>query len=117
MPRRKISCAFYASFTILDYALDMDRNPDDPRPGHEMGPDLTPRRARRVEGGGKANLADENCGGIPVTVRNMSSAGFMAECAQPVRIGSYVTLQIPGVGTVEAQIRWQIGRRMGGMFL
>jgi hypothetical protein len=41
----------------------------------------------------------------------------MAECAEPVRIGSYVTLDVPGIGPVQAQIRWQIGIRMGGMFL
>ena len=107
---------FYPSFTNLDYLRRMDRNPED-RPAHELGHDLTPRRARRVEGGGQASLADENRGGIAVTVRNMSSAGFMAECAEPVRIGSYINLDIPGIGTVEAQVRWQIGRRLGGMFL
>jgi hypothetical protein len=95
----------------------MDRLPEDFPTGHVADQGLTPRRARRVEGGGRASLADESRGGIPVTVRNMSSAGFMAECAEPVRIGSYVTLEIPGIGSVEAQVRWQIGRRMGGMFL
>jgi hypothetical protein len=117
MPSGKISCAFYRSFTNLDYFRRMDRNPDDLHSGHELGPDLTPRRARRVEGGGKASLGDGNRLGIAVHVRNMSSAGFMAECAEPIRIGSYITLDIPGLGTVEAQVRWQIGRRLGGMFL
>ena len=41
----------------------------------------------------------------------------MAECAEPVRIGSYVSLDVPGIGPVHAQVRWQIGARMGGMFL
>jgi hypothetical protein len=41
----------------------------------------------------------------------------MAECASPVQIGSYVSLDVPGVGPVRAQVRWQIGGRMGGMFL
>ena len=36
---------------------------------------------------------------------------------RPVRIGSYVSLDIPGIGPVEAQVRWQIGVKMGGMFL
>jgi hypothetical protein len=34
-----------------------------------------------------------------------------------MRIGSYVSLDIPGIGEVKAQIRWQLGRQMGGMFL
>ena len=117
MPRGKISCAFYRSFTIMDYAPDMDGNPDDLHPAHELGPGLTPRRARRVEGGGPATLDDGNRRGIAITVRNISTAGFMAECGETVRIGSYVVLDIPGIGAVEAQIRWQIGQRMGGMFL
>jgi hypothetical protein len=115
--RQNLLRFFYRSFTNLDYPPNMDRNPDDLHPGHELGPNLTPRRARRVEGGGPASLADEKRSGIAVTVRNMSSAGFMAECAEPVRIGSYVRLDIPGLGPVDAQIRWQIGRRLGGMFL
>jgi len=33
------------------------------------------------------------------------------------RAGAYVSLEIPGIGPVEAQVRWQIGVRMGGMFM
>ena len=54
---------------------------------------------------------------VEITVRNLSAAGFMAECAEPVRIGSHVALEIPGIGSVDAQVRWQIGAKMGGMFL
>ena len=54
---------------------------------------------------------------VEVKVRDLSPSGFMAECAEPVGIGSFVTLDVPGIGPVEAQVRWQIGRRMGGMFL
>ena len=32
-------------------------------------------------------------------------------------IGSYVALDVPGIGPVNAQVRWQIGIRVGGMFL
>ena len=54
---------------------------------------------------------------IQVKVRDVSTSGFMAECAAPVAIGSHVSLQVPGIGPVRAQVRWQIGTRMGGMFL
>lgn len=54
---------------------------------------------------------------VEVIVRNVSSAGFMAESPESVRIGSYVGLEIPGIGEVHAQVRWQLGGRMGGMFL
>lgn len=117
MRRGKISRAVYRAFTNLDYSLDMDRSPPSFSSSDDPGPELKPRRAQRVEGGGEANLAHGERTGIRVAVRNMSSAGFMAECPEQVSIGSYVTLEIPGIGTVEAQIRWQVGRRMGGMFL
>jgi hypothetical protein len=77
-----------------------------------------PRRAARVAvADAPASLNPDNLYAVEIKVRNVSSAGFMAECAEPVRIGSYVTLAIPGIGPVEAQVRWQIGARMGGMFL
>ena len=37
-----------------------------------------------------------------MTVRDLSTAGFMAECLRPVLIGSYVSLDLPGVGPVHA---------------
>jgi len=75
------------------------------------------RRAKRSEAGGPTHLSAQNRYRIEVNVRNVSPCGFMAECAEPVRIGSYVSLDVPGIGPVHAQIRWQIGHRMGGMFL
>ena len=65
----------------------------------------------------RRSLKPDNLYAVEIKVRNVSSAGFMAECAEPVRIGSYVSLDIPGIGPVQAQVRWQIGARMGGMFL
>ena len=77
-----------------------------------------PRRGARLAVGGETvSLNPDNLYAVEVRVHNLSSAGFMAECAAPVRIGSTVALDIPGIGIVEAQVRWQIGRRMGGMFL
>jgi hypothetical protein len=54
---------------------------------------------------------------VEVTIRNVSSRGFMAECPEQVAIGSYVSLDIPGIGPVHAQVRWQLAGRMGGMFV
>jgi hypothetical protein len=87
-------------------------------PSEEEQPGFQRRRTERVALGGAATkLNPDNLYAVEVTVRNLSPAGFMAECAEPVRIGSYVTLDVPGIGPVQAQIRWQIGIRMGGMFL
>ena len=54
---------------------------------------------------------------IEIRIRDVSTSGFMAECVEAVEIGSHVSLEIPGIGDVRAQVRWQIGTKMGGMFL
>ena len=94
----------------------MTRKSADPT-ADELTPGFTPRRSARLAVEGKANLTPENRYNVEVVVHNVSSAGFMAECVEPVRIGSYVSLDVPGIGPVEAQVRWQIGVKMGGMFL
>lgn len=77
-----------------------------------------PRRTERVAVESQAaSLNPDNLYEVEIKVENLSSAGFMALCAEPVRIGSYVSLEVPGIGPVKAQVRWQIGLKMGGMFL
>ena len=78
---------------------------------------MPPRRTPRQKVEGSAELSPQNLYKIEVKVRDLSTSGFMAECAEPVQIGSYVTLDVPGIGPIHAQVRWQIGIQMGGMFL
>ena len=95
----------------------MNRRPPK-RPGQDnSGPPMRPRRTQRVPVEEKTNLRSQNWYQIEVKVRNVSTCGFMAECGQPVQIGSYVSLDVPGIGPVHAQVRWQLGITMGGMFL
>ncbi len=75
------------------------------------------RRADRVAVDQPATLRPHNWYNIEVQLRDVSSSGFMVECNQPVLIGSYLSLDLPGIGPVNAQVRWQVGSRMGGMFL
>lgn len=95
----------------------MTRKSDSGGPEQEQLPGFKPRRAARLAVAGSADLSPQNLYKVQVRVRDLSSSGFMAECAEPIRIGSYVSLDIPGIGPVHAQVRWQIGVRMGGMFL
>ncbi|MGQ0559883.1 MAG: hypothetical protein ACT4OE_09935 [Sphingosinicella sp.] len=76
-----------------------------------------PRRVRRHPIEETSKLRAPQLFQIEVKVRNVSACGFMAECTSPVQIGSYVSLDIPGIGPVQAQVRWQLGGSMGGMFL
>jgi hypothetical protein len=82
------------------------------KPGH-----FRERRSTRRRVTTEATLRDQAKYEVEVKVHDVSQCGFMAECAEPVQIGSYVSLEVPGIGTVEAQVRWQVGTRMGGMFL
>jgi len=85
--------------------------------GEAQQPGFKARRTARLALDEQASLSPQKLYNVEIKVRDLSTAGFMAECAQPVRIGSYVSLDIPGIGPVQAQVRWQIGLRMGGMFL
>lgn len=76
-----------------------------------------PRRSDRTPVSARSRLVDAQPYSIEVKVCDVSTGGFMAECPDPVRIGSYVSLDVPGLGVVEAQVRWQLGNRMGGQFL
>ena len=94
----------------------MDQNSNS-SPSEEQLEGYQPRRTTRHRIDQPANLQPQNLLEIEVNVRDVSARGFMAECHEPVRIGSYVSLQVPGIGPVHAQVRWQIGACMGGMFL
>ncbi|MEA3000862.1 MAG: hypothetical protein QOK17_2695 [Sphingomonadales bacterium] len=80
-------------------------------------PHFKTRKAARRRVSEQAALTSQSWYSIDVRVCDVSTGGFMAECPDPVRIGSYVSLDVPGLGAVRAQVRWQLGGRMGGMFL
>ena len=82
------------------------------KPGH-----FQERRSERLSIASDSTLRHNSVYNVEVTVRDLSRCGFKAECAEPVTIGSYVSLEVPGIGSVDAQVRWQVGRRMGGKFV
>jgi hypothetical protein len=95
----------------------MDSRPTtQPSADFDPASDFKARRASRVAMDESARLSPSATYQIAVNVRNLSPCGFMAECEEAVGIGSFVTLDIPGLGRVDAQVRWQVGSRMGGMF-
>lgn len=78
--------------------------------------DFVHRRAERLVVASETQLRHQWYS-VEVRVCDVSQSGFMAECSEAVAIGSRVSLDVPGIGPVHAQVRWQIGGRMGGMFL
>lgn len=95
----------------------MDRKPASTDSDRGRPPHFKDRRATRLPVGSETSMRAQNWYNVEVKVCDVSACGFMAECSEPVQIGSYVSLDVPGIGPVHAQVRWQIGRRMGGMFL
>jgi hypothetical protein len=95
----------------------MNRRPPRVSGGPDQGPPIRPRRATRLAVDQASSMRSQQWYQIEVNVRDVSSCGFMAECVAPVAIGSYVSLDVPGIGPVHAQVRWQLGVTMGGMFL
>lgn len=93
----------------------MDRKRRGLSPVRTGGSSFQERRTERLPLDQSAELRHRVT--VEVQVRDLSTRGFMAECDEWVEIGSTVTLDIPGIGPVQAQVRWQIGSRMGGMFL
>lgn len=80
-------------------------------------PRYMPRRSPRVGMSASTQLRSNDQAVSQVTVCDLSTSGFMAECMRPVLIGSYVSLDLPGIGPVHAQVRWQVGRKLGARFL
>jgi hypothetical protein len=95
----------------------MTSNPANPASEQEQASGFRPRRTERVAVDSTASLSPQDRYEVEIRVHNVSTAGFMAECIEPVGIGSFVSLDVPGIGPVHAQVRWQVGHRMGGMFL
>ena len=82
-----------------------------------MNSDYRTRREERTRVSSTAEMRQQSWYSVEVAICDVSPLGFMAECEEHVAIGSHVSLDVPGIGPVHAQVRWQIGGKMGGMFL
>ena len=53
---------------------------------------------------------------LSISLRNISSRGFMAECSVELAIGTDALLYLPGVGWTLANVRWRRGSHFGARF-
>jgi hypothetical protein len=74
------------------------------------------RQAERLRVDVQARLKPNDWSSIEVGMMDLSESGFRARCDARVRPGSSVSLDIPGVGSVEAQVEWQRGEQLGARF-
>lgn len=75
------------------------------------------KRAPRIDLQRPAILIDSDGNEQIVTILDVSSGGFKAQCLETLRIGEVVTLRVDGSGDIQAQIRWALGDQAGGVFL
>jgi hypothetical protein len=81
----------------------------------DCGPEDRRRQARfRLDE--RTRLRPNDWSTLQVDLVDISSHGFRATCEANLRIGGYVTLDVQGIGQVDARIVWRRGERVGAHF-
>ncbi|MDB5721148.1 MAG: hypothetical protein JWP15_1766 [Alphaproteobacteria bacterium] len=80
-------------------------------------PEVERRKVERVSIARPARLRPNEWSLVNVEVLDLSSAGFRATGDLQLRQGSYLALEVPGIGTVDAKVVWQQSRHFGAQFL
>jgi hypothetical protein len=75
------------------------------------------KRAPRVDLRRPAVLIRPDGEETVVTIVDVSSGGFKLEVSATPRIGDVVILRVDGSDDMQAQIRWALGDKAGGVFL
>ncbi|MET1113088.1 MAG: PilZ domain-containing protein [Allosphingosinicella sp.] len=74
------------------------------------------RRSERLPVDAETRLRPNSWSSLQVKMLDLSASGFRAECEARVRPGSSVSLDVPGIGSVDAQVEWQRGGQFGARF-
>ena len=90
---------------------DGDRMPADDQNGFDGG-----RQSERLQLDAEARLRPNSWSSLQVRMLDLSASGFRAECEARVQPGGSVSLDVPGIGAVEAQVEWQRGNQFGARF-
>ncbi|HEX8241232.1 MAG TPA: PilZ domain-containing protein [Allosphingosinicella sp.] len=74
------------------------------------------RRAERHPLDAETRLRPNSWSSLQVKMLDLSASGFRAECEARVKPGGSVSLDVPGIGAVDAQVEWQRGDQFGARF-
>jgi hypothetical protein len=74
------------------------------------------RKAERHPLDAEARLRPNSWSSLQIKMLDLSASGFRAECEARVRPGGCVSLDVPGIGSVDAQVEWQRGDQFGARF-
>jgi hypothetical protein len=75
------------------------------------------RRAERRPLDEAARLRPNSWSSLEIRMVDLSELGFRAACEARLQRGGCVSLEIPGYGSVEAQVEWQRGDQFGARFM
>lgn len=75
------------------------------------------RHAERLPVEAETRLKPNSWSSLSVRMLDLSCAGFRAACEARLRPGGCVTLDVPGIGEVDAQVEWQRGEEFGARFI
>lgn len=75
------------------------------------------RRSERIAVDQSARLHPNGWSSLEVQVLDFSESGFRAHCEATILNGSRVTVEIPGIGPVDAQVSWRRRGEIGAKFI
>jgi hypothetical protein len=74
------------------------------------------RRSERINVDEKARLRPNSWSSLEVRLVDLSEAGFRAECEATILCGSPISIDLPGIGPVDAQVTWRRSGEIGAQF-
>lgn len=75
------------------------------------------RRSERLAVDAETRLRPNGWSSLSIRMLDLSASGFRAECEAKVSPGSGISLDVPGLGAVDAQVEWQQRGQFGARFL
>jgi hypothetical protein len=85
--------------------------PSDDQNGFDSG-----RQSERLQLDAEARLRPNSWSSLQIRMLDLSKTGFRAQCEARVQPGGSVSLDVPGIGAVDAQVEWQRGDEFGARF-
>lgn len=74
------------------------------------------RQAERVAVDGAARLRPNSWSSVEATMLDLSPLGFRARCEARLQPGGGISVDIPGIGSVDAQVEWRRDGEFGARF-
>jgi hypothetical protein len=74
------------------------------------------RQSERDEVFYRSRASVAGLGSFPIQVVNISANGFMARTETELAVGQSLTIRLPVVGEMKAEVRWALGGRVGCQF-